>query len=80
MTDHVYFSPGQLIFGGFLVFGLCATFGLRLLRRGIRDDVLDASGTPVAGRRWYIIGGVLCLVPLAAFSVFAWRQGYFGHR
>jgi hypothetical protein len=80
MTDRVYFSPGQLIFGGFLVFGLCAAVGLRLLWRGIRDDVSDASGTPVAGRGWFIIAGVLCLVPLAAFSLFAWRQGYFGHR
>jgi hypothetical protein len=78
MIEHTYFSPGQLIFGGFLVFGLCAAFGLRLLYRSIRDDVLDSSGTPIAGRSWFIIGGIWCLVPLVAFSPFAWRQGYFG--
>lgn len=80
MTQHVYSSPGQLIFGGFLVFGLCAAFGLRLLFRGIRNDILDSSGAPVAGRSWFIVGGVLCLVPLIAFSVFAWRQGYIGRQ
>jgi hypothetical protein len=38
------------IWAGFLAFGICAAFGLRLLFRGTRGDVNDASGTPIAGR------------------------------
>ncbi len=80
MAEHVYFSPGQLVFGGLLVFGLWAAFGVRLLVRGLRNDVLDSSGTPAAGRTWFIAGGLLCMLPLAAFLVFAWRQGYLGRQ
>jgi hypothetical protein len=65
------------IWGGFLVFSICAAFGLRLLYRGIRGDVYDASGTPIASRGWFIGGGVFCLLPLAAYFVFVWKQGYF---
>lgn len=66
------------IAGGFFVFGVCAVIGLRLLYRGMRNDVCDASGTPLAGRAWFILGGLVCLVPLAAYALFLWRQGYFG--
>ena len=65
------------IWAGFLVFGICAAFGLRLLYRGIRDDVNDGSGTPIAGRGWFIVGGIICMSPLAAYCVFVWKQGYF---
>ncbi len=65
------------VWGGFLAFGLCAVFGLRLLYRGITGDVRDASGTPIAGRGWFIGGGIFCLLPLVAYSVFVWKQGYF---
>lgn len=64
--------------GGFLVFGICAFFGLRFLIRGLRDDIYDNSGSPIAGRSWFIVGGIFLLLPLVAFSLFAWRQGYFG--
>jgi hypothetical protein len=63
--------------GGFLVFGICAAFGLRLLYRGIRGDVYDSSGTPIAARSWFIAGGIFCLLPLVAYSFFVWKQGYF---
>jgi hypothetical protein len=63
--------------GGFLVFGICALYGLRLLIRGISGDILDDFGTPVAGRSWFIVGGILLMLPLVAFGLFAWRQGYF---
>jgi hypothetical protein len=66
------------IWCGFLAFAICAVFGLRLLYRGVRDDVYDASGTPIAGRGWFIAGGILCLLPLVAYALFLWRQGYFG--
>jgi hypothetical protein len=65
------------IWGGFLAFGICAVFGLRLLYRGIRGDVNDASGTPIAGRGWFIAGGFFCLLPLFGFFVFVLKQGYF---
>ena len=65
------------IWGGFLAFGICAAFGLRLLYRGIRGDVNDVSGRPMAGRGWFIAGGSFCLLPLFAYSVFVFRQGYF---
>jgi hypothetical protein len=65
------------IWGGFLAFGICAVFGLRLLYRGIRGDVNDASGTPIAGRGWFIAGGFFCLLPLFGYFVFVLKQGYF---
>jgi len=65
------------IWAGFLAFGICAAFGLRLLYRGIRSDVNDTSGTPIAGRGWFIGGGIFCLLPLVAYFVFVWKQGYF---
>jgi hypothetical protein len=65
------------IWGGFIVFGLCAAFGLRLLYRGILGDVNDPSGTPLAARGWFIVGGIFCLIPLVAYSIFLWKQGYF---
>jgi hypothetical protein len=63
---------------GFLVFGICAAIGLRFLYRGVRDDICDGSGTPIAGCGWFIVGGIFCLLPLVAYSLFFWRQGYFG--
>ncbi len=65
------------IWAGFLALGICAAYGLRLIYRGIRGDISDASGTPVAGRSWFIGGGILCLLPLCAFCLFVWKQGYF---
>ncbi len=65
------------IWGGFLALGICAAFGLRLLYRGIRGDVCDASGTPIADRGWFIAGGLVCFLPLVAYSIFVWKQGYF---
>jgi hypothetical protein len=67
------------IWAGFLAFAICAAFGLRLMYRGIRGDVCDSSGTPLAGRSGFIGGGILCLVPLVAYSVLVWKQGYFSH-
>jgi hypothetical protein len=73
------YTAGDAIAAGFLVFGICAFFGLRLLIRGIRDDVLDSSGMPIANRIWFIVGGIVLIIPLAAFSLFVWRQGHLGH-
>ncbi len=64
------------IWAGFLAVGLCAAFGLRLLYRGFHGDVCDTSATPQAGRGWFIVGGVVCLLPLLAYFLFVWKQGY----
>ncbi len=66
------------IWGGFIVFGACSLWGLRLLFRGIRGDINDAPGNPVA-RSWLILGGIVLQLPLVGFALFAWRQGFFGH-
>ncbi|HVT29558.1 MAG TPA: hypothetical protein VHE81_16195 [Lacipirellulaceae bacterium] len=68
---------GEAISGGFIVFGLCALIGVRLLVRGIRGDVLDASGTPMAGRGWFVAGGIILVALFAGWLVFVWKQGYF---
>ncbi len=67
------------IWGGIIVFGLCAALGLRFLYRGIRGDNLDSSGTPVAGRGWFIVGGIVMVLPLVGYLQFIWRQGYFAN-
>jgi hypothetical protein len=71
-------TASEAIWGGFLAFGICSFFGLRLLIRGLRDDTLDSSGHQVASRGWFITGGILLQLPLIAFTAYAWRQGSFG--
>lgn len=68
----------EAISGGFLAFGIFALFGLRLLWRGLRDDILDSFGHPIASRGLFILGGGLLILPLAGFLVFTWKQGFFG--
>ncbi len=64
--------------GGFAVFGILAFVGLRLIYRGLRNDISDSSGTSVAGRSWFIAGGTGCCLPLIGYTLFLWKQGYFG--
>jgi hypothetical protein len=73
-----YSTPGEAIRAGIIVFAILAIFGLRLLYRGLRGDVLDASGNPVAGRMWFIGGGLTCLLVFIAFMIFIWQRGFFG--
>jgi len=63
---------------GLMVFGILAIYGLRLLYKGVRNDVYDWVGETRAPRWSYIAFGVLCQVQLIGFIVFLWRQGYFG--
>jgi hypothetical protein len=63
---------------GFLVFGLCSFWGFRLLLRGLRGDVLDSSGMETASRGWFIAAGMFLQLPLVGFTLFAWKQGFFG--
>jgi hypothetical protein len=71
-------TPQEAIWGGFLAFGLCSFWGLRLLLRGVRRDVLDSSGHAVASRGWFIGGGIVLQLPLLGFLLFVWKQGFFG--
>ena len=65
------------IWYGFIPFGLCSFWGLQLLLRGLRRDVLDSSGMEVAPRSLFIAGGVLLQLPLIGFTVFLWKEGLF---
>ncbi len=67
------------IYGGFIAFGLCSVWGLRLLFRGVRRDILDSTGMETASRSWFIAGGILLQFPLIAFTLFVWKQGLFGY-
>jgi hypothetical protein len=62
---------------GFWVFGLLAFWGLRLLDRGIRDDIYDWIGERNAPRWAYIVFGSLCQAPLIAYLVFLHNLGWF---
>src|SRR5262249_10322705 len=70
-------TPSEAIWGGFMAFGICSFFGLRLLLRGLRGDTLDSSGHTVASRGWFILGGMLLQLPLVGFTLLAWKQGFF---
>jgi len=65
------------MWGGFIPFGLCSAWDLRLLLRRVRGDTFDSSGTAVASRSWFVIGGLLLQLPLVAYSLFVWKQGLF---
>ena len=67
------------MWGGFIPFGLCSFWGLRLLLRGLRGDILDSSGMEIASRGWFIIGGISLQLPLAGYTYFVWKQGLFGY-
>jgi hypothetical protein len=63
--------------GGFLGFGLLSLFGLRLLWKGIRDDIYDWIGEKFAPRWSYVAFGIICQLPFVAFILFLFRQGLF---
>ena len=71
-------TPEEAIWGGIIAFGVCSIWGLRLLLRGIRGEILDSSGHAVASRDWFIGGGIFLQLPLIGFLLFAWKQGFFG--
>jgi hypothetical protein len=68
----------EAMWGGFIPFGVCSIWGLRLLLRGIRRDILDSSGMETASRKWFIMGGVLLQLPLGCYGYFVWSRGLFG--
>lgn len=65
------------ITAGFLPFIVLALFGVRLLIRGIRDDIYDWIGHASASRPYFIIGGIFLQLPLIAWIVFLIHQGWF---
>jgi hypothetical protein len=70
-------TASEAIWGGFLAFGFCSYWGLRLLLRGLQREMTDESGINIGSRGWFIAGGLLMQMPLIGFTVFVWRQGYF---
>lgn len=71
-------SARSAMLRGLVVFAIIAFFGLKILIRGLRDDTADITGIPNGSRWWWIIAGILMQLPLIIFTVFAWRQGFFG--
>jgi hypothetical protein len=71
-------SASEAMWGGFIVFGLCSLWGLRLVFRGLRGDTTDFLGHEVAPRSLFVGGGIFLQLPLIVFALFAWKQGYFG--
>jgi hypothetical protein len=65
------------IWGGFIAFGFASFFGARLFIKGLQNDTNNSHGHPIASRAWFIIGGILFQLPLIAFALFVWRQGFF---
>jgi len=77
--DYATNSTAQeAMWGGFIPFGLCSLWGMRFVFRGLRGDILDSSGTAVASRSWFIVGGMLLQCPLIGYVWFVWKQGLFG--
>ena len=79
--EYEYGGMGRAIVSisaGFIAFGLCSVWGLRLLLRGVRGEILDSTGMETASRSCFIVGGILLQFPLIAFTLFAWKQGFFG--
>jgi len=69
----------EALWVGFIPFGFCSYWGLRLFMRALRGDILDSSGMATASRSWFIIGGLLLQLPLAGYAYFVWKQGLFGY-
>jgi hypothetical protein len=72
-----YTSASEAIGAGLLVFAVGAIWGLRLVYRGMRDDTRDPAGNRVAGRAWFIGGGLALVLAFVGFVWFVWREGYF---
>jgi hypothetical protein len=62
---------------GLLVFGAGAAWGIRLIYRGVRNDIFDSAGGRVAGRVWFIGGGIVLVTIFIGYIFFMRRQGYF---
>jgi hypothetical protein len=73
-----YTTAQEAMWAGFIPFGLCSYWGLRLLFRGLRGEIADSLGAAVAPRTVFMVGGILLQLPLAGYTLFVWRQGLFG--
>jgi hypothetical protein len=70
-------SLKRAIDGGFVVFGLCSAYGIRLLYLGITNKIIDASGMNKAPRWIFLSCGFLMQMPLIVYLAYLFRQGYF---
>jgi hypothetical protein len=57
--------PSGIRGGGGILAGavVCSVFGVRLLFKGMRDDILDESGIAKAPRWLYLASGVALQIP-----------------
>ncbi len=73
----MFTQDSGILWAGFVPFCFCSIYGLRWLIRGLRGDIFDSSGGAMASRGWFVAGGLLAQLPLAAYTYFVWRQGLF---
>lgn len=76
IATHNY-ALNRRVGGGFTGFGVLSVYGLRLLFKGIRDDIYDWIGEKSAPRWSYIAFGIFYQLPLIAYTLFVIHQGYF---
>jgi len=65
------------ISGGFIAFGLCSAYGVKLIYQGATNQIIDESGMDKAPRWMFLAGGFLMQVPLIVFIAYLFHQGYF---
>ena len=70
-----YTTAPEAMESGLLVFMVGAIWGIRLIYRGARNDIFDSAGVCVAGRSWFIGGGIVLLTIFIGYILFMWRQG-----
>ena len=71
------YALSRRIGGGFVAFGICSAYGIRLIYLGVTNQIIDSIGMEKAPRWMYVIGGALMQIPLIAFTLFLKHQGYF---
>ena len=70
-------SINRAIGGGFIAFGCCSAFGVRLIYLGVTNQIIDESGMDKAPRWMFIAGGFLMQIPLLTYVAYLFHQGYF---
>jgi hypothetical protein len=74
-TAHPYLALGNRIGGAFAGLGMLSFYGLKLLYKGVNDDIYDWIGEKNAPRWFYIAAGIFFQLPLIAFILFLSHQG-----
>jgi hypothetical protein len=75
--EYINFPTRVWIYYGFIVFGCCSAYGIKLIYLGITNQIIDESGMDKAPRWMFLAGGFLIQIPLVAYIVYLFHQGYF---